>query len=238
MKKMFVSASLISMFLCAGNASATVYTFADNWVNWPGYTSSLGDENGTPKIDHMDVTVVDGYMQSIDIVLHDSTHRQAYDSLFINTNWDSKSSSSWEEWDYFVHDGGNSLTGNTSGQVAEDGFYSVIDNYDYTFVINANRIGNPNGIDRNSLNMEDSGFGASHAWDDLVINYDFSGMNGNLGLDISGGFFVAYAPWCDNDVIGGGAAVSSVPEPASMLVYSTGLLGMMGVLRCRRKEED
>lgn len=238
MKKLYFVASFAGIVLYASNAAAIVYTFNDTWVNWPGYTSSLGDENGTPKIDHMNVTVEDGYMQSVDIVLHDSPHRMDFDSLFINTNWDSNSAGSWEEWDYFVHDGGTDYTVNTSGQVADDGFYSVIDNYDYTFVINANRIDNPNGIDRGSLTMVDGSFGAAHNWDSYVINYDFSAMNGNQGLAVTDGFFVAYAPWCDNDIIGGGSAVSTVPAPGNMLMYGTGLLGMVGMLRMRRKEQE
>jgi len=212
--------SLCGMFFFASSATATVYTIEDNWVNWPGYTTPLmDDENGTPKVNHMDVTVTDGQLKSVSIVLEEGqTTWQAYDSLFINTDWNQNDAGSWEQWDYFVHRGGTSNTTNTYGTVAADGFYSVNDVFEYTTVINANRVGNPNGIDADSLSNK-QGFTVSPYGS--VLTYDFTGMN----LDVSGGFFIAYTPWCDNDIIGGGAPV---PEPATMFLFGAGLAGLVG----------
>ena len=144
--KKIIFVVVLSLGLMVCNAFATTYHFDDTWVNWPGYsTPTLGDEHGTPKISGMDVVINDGILKSVEIKLHDSTYRQAYDSLFISTD------GAWDSWDYFVHDGGDSHSGYTDGTVAADGLYSVADNFDYTYVIGKNRIGNPNGIDAGSL---------------------------------------------------------------------------------------
>ena len=216
------------LLLVSPQARATTYTYGDNWVNWPGYTSSLDDENGTPKIDHMDVTINGGYLDSVSIFLHDSTYRQAFDSLFISTG------GAWDSWDYFVHDGGNGSyqTRHTDGNVPTKGLYSVKPNYTYTYVKDYNRIGNPNGIDANDLTLIDDSFEATQ--NGLEILYDFSNLTDKISID-PGEFFVAYAPWCDNDIIGGGTA--PVPEPETMLLFGTGLAGLATISRRKLKRD-
>ncbi len=213
---------------CSVVQADTTYTYPDTWVNWPGYTSGLGDENGTPKIESMDIIVGDsGILQTVDIYLHDSTSRQAYDSLFINSVNTNTTNNQWDDWDYFVHDGGCSNIAYTEGTVASDGFYTVKNGYEYTTVKDKNRIGNPNGIDANFLTMVNTSFGATQSG--YIITYDLAGF----GINVSDGFFVAYAPWCDNDVIGGGTM--PVPEPATMFLFGTGLIGLAGIGKHQRK---
>ncbi len=221
--------------LLAGNALADTYTFGDTWVNWgnlPEYNTNLGDEYGNPHIDSMNVTVENNRLTNVTITGSD---RETFDTLFINTSYTGQN---WQEWNYLVRDGvqNNQQNGYGPGQ-ANNGLYTVDSSYTYTTAQNGNgysvRVGNPNGIHADDLTSAslDYDISASSEEGPFTLSYDFA----DGGLELDGGFYVGYSPWCANDVIGGGTTTSPVPEPATMLLFGTGLAGLAGLRRKKMK---
>ena len=229
MKKLVFTLTTLLIFM-AGSAFATTYTIQDNWTDWPGYPSSYPnrDELTHPDIDTMTVVVEDGMLQGV-TMNYRSDSRIVFDSLFINTSGD------WSEnnqtWDYYVmsRNPSSSQSWYSDGPLANSGLYSVADDYNYNKVIVNGRIGTPSGIsDDGALTAMDQAFTPIYNANTYQLVYDFSGMN----IDVSDGLFLAYSPWCGNDVIGG--SPSSVPEPATLILLGSGFLGL-GLCRRFRK---
>ncbi len=232
-----IAAVLLGAFLMTTQAHAsTVTLIEDSWVDWPGYSSSKGDEYGDPKIDKMRVTVGDdNVLQKVELLWRPNSGsytRIKFDSLFINSYDTTTTNSDWDDWDYFIHDGGSEHTYTNStpmadlinGNVPGDGLWSVKANYQYTMTKSTVlREDNPDGIDADYLeNRQD--FASHITWDSTngVLTYDLE----SFGITSDSGFYIAYAPYCANDVIGG--QVSAVPVPASMYLFITGFLGLIG----------
>ena len=236
MKKFLIAIIVCTLFFTA-QAGATTYTFEDNWIDWPGYNSnhSNDDDYGTPQIDSMSVTLNDdGILQKVDIALKGNTQWQEFNSLFINSYSIESKNDQWDDWDYFAHDGGstNYEKENIHGKIPDDGIFSVKkDGYRYTKTKNKGdvRRKTPNGIDDRDLsllgNNSDDGWKRTSSY---LLSYSFAGIDG-LDIDLSDGFFIAFAPYCANDVIGGG--MNPVPEPTTMALLGIGLIGLARIGR-------
>lgn len=226
---------VFSLLAPAISAKAGSVTFADKTISFPDYYNSNypKDEYGTPMVSSMTVTWNDsnGFLESVLLSLHDNSQIQDFDSLFINADY-YDGDTNLENWDYFVHSGGQTNILNTNGTVPKDGLYSVDETPGYTLNKSGGRVGQPNGIQAQDLTFI-STLTRTHIAGSYTISYDFSGTNINIGPT----FAIAYAPWCANDNIIVTHNADPVPEPATMLLFGSGLAGLAGFTRLRRAKK-
>lgn len=92
-----------------------------------------------------------------------------------------------------------------------------------------------NGSTTNILSINDPGVGTQViGWNNF--SYDLEGYTGLIGLDFYCGntYDDALTPWAYI----GGVEASSVPEPATLLLLGSGLVGMAGGIRKKRRKKN
>jgi len=219
----FLMISFLAVFLCTSNSMANTYTYKDVYSNWPGHSQNVVPPNGynvdddvigTPLVGTMVVDTVDSsgveYLASVKI---DVVSRQSPDYLFINNKGD------WETWDYLIkYDNTQTWT-----------MWKVPETYNYDIVDHTGaRNGHPfsiEGLDTPVNYLTDIGYSGSS------LAYTFSSVVDNRIALSEEGWTIGYSPWCANDVTLGGSA--PVPEPATMLLFGSGLIGLAGFGRRR-----
>jgi hypothetical protein len=227
---------ILILLLCSGNAWADSFMLEDDFIGAGATSSRYADADVIGNPDDFDILGLNAMVTSdlfkveIYSTYFDSgsitKYGTALGDLFVSIDG---YSGEGEDWEYVaVLDGHDHLQG---GMAYLYGIQSGS-------VLYSQELINPNYIFRSGQEVLFASQGdaiATGTWgiDDNWLSIHIAG-EAILPVVTEVGFH--YAMTCGNDVIEGGVDVAPVPEPATMVLLGTGLIGLAGISRRQRRK--
>lgn len=210
---------MLTGFLMAGSAWATIYEFNDTITEFQGFNTPLHGEDvwGNPSLLKVRVGVDNHCLSWINVIYKLDQgvglyNPGDYNSFFIDTH------STGYKWDYYVKL--ENVSGDNNQGLFAATIYDLPDKWSYTLVSDtASRFGHPNGIDTSSL--------TGTALTVFGVNYGVVGLGfGDHPVCLGDQWSLAVTQYCANDNF-----QAAVPEPATLLLLGSGMVLLAGLRR-------